>query len=204
MLMAFSMRCWFVPMLSLSRSWCALLLGCLPGLLWAGSIQILDARLAATTDGFLLRADSAIELNATIERGLRSGVPLYFNIDFGLYQHRRFWWDKRILEIRRRYSLVYYELTRHYRISTVGLEQARNFRSLLDALDYLGTIRDLPLRAQPEQTFEGLLPLKSELRYRAELDIELDVDALPLALRPQVLVSSAWRLRSEEYHWRVD
>ncbi|MBX2824144.1 MAG: DUF4390 domain-containing protein [Gammaproteobacteria bacterium] len=176
----------------------------LPAAVWAGSIRILDAELSPQQDGFLLRADSDIELNATIERGLQSGVPLYFNVDVDLFQQRRFWWDRHILEVRRRYSLVYYELTRHYRISALGLDQTRNFRSLLDALDYLGTIRDLPIGSTQEHLLDGRLPLQPQLHYRAALNIALDVGALPLALRPQALVSSAWRLRSEEYHWRVD
>jgi len=162
----------------------------------AGSILIEAAQLTPQDKGYLLDADTTIELNPTIERGLQSGVPLYFNLDFRILRYRRFWWDSKVWVGRRRFSLVYYELTRHYRVSVVGEDVARNFRSLLDALEYAGTLRDWSLELD-----ETLDPNE---RYRAEIQYGLDLDALPLALRPQVLVSSAWRLRSEEFHWYIN
>lgn len=167
----------------------------LPILAFAGSISISAARLLPEPEGFTLEVDSEIELNQTLERGLQNGVPLYFNVELRLHHHRRFWFDRVVAKSLRRYSLVYYELTRHYRISVVGEDVTRNFRSRLDALEYLGNIRDLQLPLEQ--------PLNPEFSYRAEFEFALDVDALPLALRPQALLSSAWRLNSEEFHWRV-
>ncbi len=174
----------------------AMVLTVLPILGFAGSISISAARLIPQPEGYTLEVDSSIELNQTLQRGLENGVPLYFNAELRLQHHRRFWFDRMVSKTQRRYSLVYYELTRHYRISVVGEDVTRNFRSQLDALEYLGNIRDLLLPLKQ--------PLNPEFNYRAEFELALDVGALPLALRPQALVSSAWRLHSEEYHWRVN
>lgn len=182
-----------------SGSWRAmigLLVLLMPCWVVAGSIAISAARLLPQPAGFTLEVDSAIELNQTLRRGLENGVPLYFNVELRLQHHRRFWFDRMVSRTQRRYSLVYYELTRHYRISVVGEDITRNFRSRLDALAYLGNIRDLLLPLEQ--------PLNPEFDYRAEFEFALDVGALPLALRPQALVSSAWRLHSEEFHWRVN
>ena len=143
-----------------------------------------------------LQAMARVELNATIEAGLQSGVPLHFNADVAIKKVRTWWWDKTVARYRRTYVLVYYELTRHYRISVVGEDVIRNFRSLLDALDFLGEIREMPL--------EPFVNFNQRRKYYAQIRLSLDVGALPLPLQPQTLVSSAWRLSSEEYQWPIN
>ena len=162
----------------------------------AGTITVSEAQLLHEDNRITASVFAEIELNNTVERGLQSGVPLFFNADLKLVRPRILWWDSTLAESRRRYSLVYYELTRHYRISAVDSEAARNFRSLLAALEYLGNVRNLWL--------EHHSPLDSSVQYKVVFDFHLDADALPLALRPQALVSSDWRVVSEEFVWHLN
>lgn len=162
----------------------------------ASSIEFSYVRVNLVDQQYFLDAQASLELNRTIERGVQSGVPIFFNADARVMQVRPFFWDKKIGEFRRRFSLVYYELTRHYRVSAVGEEFTRNFRSLLDALEYIGTIRELPIVRAEE--------LDDNLNYRGEITLALDVSALPLLLTPQTLVSSVWRLRSDEFEWQIN
>ena len=144
----------------------------------------------------LLDATAKIELNPSIESGLNSGVPLYFNATIEINKARRWWPDATLHKQVRRFSLVYYELTRHYRVSWLDESRSRNFRSLLDALESIGTLRSLPL-----QLDEALQPGQT---YRARVNLALDQNALPLALRPVAFVNSSWRLESEEYRWQIN
>ena len=145
---------------------------------------------------YVLDADASVELNDTIEAGLASGVPLYFNTKVSIDRQRLFWFDSTVYEANRRFALVYYELTRHYRVSVVNENQARNFRSLLDALEYIGAIRDIELMSVDT--------LQQDKRYRGTIELSLDVNALPLPLRPLLFVSSDWRVRSVAHSWMIE
>jgi len=162
----------------------------------AAGIAVNSAQIQGEHGNLWLDAQAKIELNGTIEAGLQNGVPLHFNTDVTIKKIRTLWWDKTVAQYRRTYVLVYYELTRHYRVSVVGEDIIRNFRSLMDALHYLGEIDNLSL--------EPFINMNKRRKYFAVVKLSLDAGALPLPLQPQILVSSAWRLRSEEYQWPLN
>ena len=145
---------------------------------------------------YVLSANAVIELNQVIENGLYSGVPLFFNATLKITRTARWWLDRTVFSQTARFSLVYYELTRHYRVTGTGQMESRNFRSLLDALDYIGTLRNLPVQLSDT--------LRDEHSYIASLNLTLDEKSLPLALQPFVFVGSAWRLHSEDYSWPIN
>ncbi len=161
-----------------------------------GELQTGEKASGENTQQLLLDATASIELNQSIESGLSSGVPLYFNATIEITKANRWWPDTTLHKQVRRYSLVYYELTRHYRVSWLDESRSRNFRSLLDALESIGTMRGLPL--QLDQA------LQADQIYRARVQLTLDQNALPLALRPVAFVNSGWRLKSEEYQWQIN
>lgn len=162
----------------------------------AAGISFSGAEIRNETDRHFLNAQADVKLNSTIEAGLHSGVPLHFNTDVTIKKVRTWWRDKTVAQYRRTYVLVYYELTRHYRVSVVGEDIIHNFRSLFDALDYLGNIEQLSL--------EPFISMNKRRKYFAVIELSLDERALPLPLQPQILVSSAWRLDSQEYRWPID
>lgn len=160
------------------------------------SIEYSDAELVTLEERLHLDADGSIELNQSIETGLASGVPLFFNTTFTIEKINPWWFDTVVHSQVFRYSLVYYELTRHYRVSWLHESRSRNFRSLIDALDSIATLRNMPLEISNE--------VVNDKPYQATLRLALDQNALPLALRPVAFVNSAWRLRTEEYRWQIN
>ena len=162
----------------------------------SAAIKYSQARLVQREEQLLLIASANIELNSSIESGLSSGVPLYFNAILKVKKSNAWWPDKTVYKKVYRYSLVYYELTRHYRVSWLDESRSKNFRSLLDALASIGTVRSMPTLA-PQDLLEGH-------KYHASLRLALDQNALPLALRPLAFVNSGWRLKSEEYQWQIN
>ena len=145
---------------------------------------------------YFLTADAAIELDDAVERGLASGVPIYFNAELEIHQIRKWWFDKRVHKSIIRFSLVYYELTRHYRVTMPGDARANNFRSLLDALEFIGSLRRMPIETDSQLVDGG--------NYSASIELLLDQNSLPLALRPVAFLSSAWRVESEAFHWLIN
>lgn len=160
------------------------------------AIKYSQAKLVQREQQLLLDASASIELNSSIESGLSSGVPLYFNAILEIKKSKAWWPDSTVYRKVYRYSLVYYELTRHYRVSWLDESRSKNFRSLLDALASIGTVRNMPILDSQE------LPEGHD--YHASLRLALDQNALPLALRPLAFVNSGWRLKSEEYQWQIN
>ena len=163
----------------------------------AADIAFERARLARLPDRLALDARAEIQLPTAVRAGLDSGVPLEFVVALEVREPRRWWWDPRRASARWRYRLEYYELTRHYRLGSEDAGTGGNYRSLLRALEALGTLRGLTVaEADPEGVLVELRPGDA-----ATLEMRLDTGALPPPLRP--LASSSWRVRSEPLAWRV-
>ncbi len=182
-----------------------LLLVSLPVAASADSIDITYAAVQADETKTVISANAIIELNSTIERGLKSGVPLEFVVDVKIIQPSRWWFDKTLVSAQRRYSLTYYELTRHYRVSVIDEDITVNFRSLLTALEYMGDIAGIQIDDNsntsdhpPAEHWRSMADAQGAIR------VFLDTASLPLPLRPQLLVSDSWRLHSEEYRWAIN
>jgi len=175
----------------------------------AGYINIDSARLSESGNGWLLSANADIQLTPRIRQGLDSGVPLQFIVDFRIKQPRPLWPDKTVLAIQQRYRLIYYVLTRHYRLQRIDsvpgssvasrnqestIDNSQNFRSLLTALNSLGRVDGIQVVKPDGIEHSGAL--------YGELSLRLDDKALPLPL--QSLFSSAWKLASEDYAWPIN
>ena len=158
------------------------------------SLHSVDGRL-------LLDAQADIQLPQEVRQGLDSGVPLDFIVELSVHEPRRFIPDPKRLAGQWRFRLVYYELTRHYRLGSSDTGSARNYRSVLTALDALGKLRDLDIGT-------GTLPATGRDQsdadagaWQATLDMRLDTRGLPLPLQP--LIGTSWRMRSAPFSWRV-
>lgn len=159
-----------------------------------GLIELSNVELEQSSGYLQLRAGARIRLPPTIQAGLDSGVPLTFVLNLSVRKQKRFWPDSRVFESARHYTLTYYELTRHYRVSELETDNSRNFRSLSAALAGLGQLGRMNFPVDEQQ--EKLLKRKSLV---AIVDMRLSKSALPLPLQP--IIRSSWTLQSEEYRW---
>lgn len=164
----------------------------------SGHISIQSAELQQQNDRWWFGYRASIDLPSEIRLGLESGVPLQFIVSLQVKKPTKLWRDEVLLTAKHRVRLVYYELTRHYRIQVVGTSQSVNKRSLLSALDELGRLRMMDVTDSVRNS--ALLADSTQSRV-ATFSIRLDQQALPLPL--QTLFSSNWRLVSEEYVWRL-
>ena len=161
-----------------------------------GAIVVREASLRRQAASWLLDLHADIELSPEIRAGLDSGVSLEFVLELELKEPRLFLPDATRLEAVRRYELTFYELTQHYRVRSVDDGDGRNYRSLLAALDGLGTLRGVELSGSADAPVSRPMPDTLE----AELVLRLDQGALPLPLRS--IVGAAWRLDSGRHLWR--
>ncbi len=184
-----------------------------------GHIEIQSASLRNSPVGLQLVATADIQLSPEMRQGLNSGVPLQFIVDFRIKRNRAFWFDDTVFEYQHRLSLIYYELTRHYRLQSLTTGESGNYRSLLAALEELGRLQGVVVSeldefdsdefgsswsAEAGSDIEGSNdsgPDQQSQLYGL-LNVRLDDNALPLPLQP--LLSSTWKLASEDFAWSIN
>jgi hypothetical protein len=157
--------------------------------------RISQAELALDNSHYVLNADIDYRFSETAIDALRNGVPLTLVLHLKLKRLRAYWWDETILSEQRLLRIRYHPLTKLFQLSyNSGAPQ--NFASLSALLDAMGTLRRMPvLRADRISKGE---------HYRASLSVRLDIESLPLPLRPIAYVTPAWYLNSPLYQWQVE
>lgn len=189
-----------------------------------GHIAIQSASLRKSAVGLQLVATADIQLSPEMRQGLNSGVPLQFIVDFRIKRNRPYWFDDTLLEHQHRLSLIYYELTRHYRLQSLTTGESGNYRSLLTALETLGRLQGIVVSELEEfdsdmfdsngsadagfnsegsnNEASGNSGRVKQAKLYGLLNVRLDDNALPLPLQP--LLSSTWKLASEDFAWSIN
>ncbi|BBL76521.1 DUF4390 domain-containing protein [Methylomagnum ishizawai] len=157
--------------------------------------RILDAQLVPIADQYALNADIDYRFSAPAIDALEHGVPLTVVIQFKIQRHRDYWLDETLLSESRRFFIHYHPLAKTYQIANESSGATRDFASLRASLDALGEIRGW--RALPKAAFAP------GREYWVGLAAKLDIEALPLPLRPLAYVSPGWYLGSPWFRWRV-
>jgi len=173
----------------------------------AASLALLPALPTAAADhGFrILRAeirpdaeDGVLLLDADIDYrfsepaidALRNGVTLTLVWQVKIKEERGWWWEGAVLEESHSFRIRYHALSKLYQI--LG-DPPHNFVSMNALLEAMEIVRGLPLAGRPD--------LRKGERYRASLAVGLDIESLPLPLRPVAYVTPAWYLVSPVYEW---
>ena len=139
-----------------------------------------------------------LTLNPKIEEALSKGIPIDIVIDIKLLRKRWWWRDVLITDWTLTRRLQFHALSRQYLVTSPQEERAtESFSSLAQALDWLGDVRDLriPLTAKKE-----LLP---DARHLVSLRARLDIEALPVIMRPLAYATPSWRLNTGWREWPV-
>lgn len=158
----------------------------------ASGIEVKQAALAPTDDGYALAADFAIDLGPRFEEAVSRGVPLHFLLEFDLTRARWYWSNEHVAGRTINYRLAYNALTRHYRLSAGALHQ--NFDSLADALRVLARITSLPVVDKGE--------LKPGEAYSAALRLSLDRSQLPKPFQVDAIGNKDWQMDAKVHRWQ--
>jgi len=182
-----------------ARAFRLAVLAALAALLWlalpvcADDIEVANARLTATDEGYALDADFEFNLNPRLEDALAKGVPLFFVIEFEAERPRWYWWNERVVQKTLQIRLSYNALTRQYRVSSGGA-LSQNFGSLIEAQRAVARVRDWLVleRAQvkPDETF--LIALR----------MRLDLSQMPKPFQVSAITNRDWVLASDWQRWR--
>lgn len=164
------------------------LLACAPsGARAAEGIELVDAQLEATDDGYRLSSTFTVELTRSLEDALMRGVPLYFNLQVEVSRSRWYWFDEVAVKASRSIRLSYNLLTQQYRASIDG-SLHRNFSRLDDMLALL--------RRPGRWMIADSAALQRDATYTVSVQMSLDTSQLPKPIQVSAMGSGDWRLSS--------
>lgn len=154
----------------------------------ADGIEITQAHLENTEEGYKLSASFSFELNHGLEEAITHGVPLYFTTEVMLMRPRWYWFDEKAVNTSQTTRISYNVLTRQYSAAVLGSLQ-QNFSSLQEVL---------ALVRRPNR---WLVAEHGELNhgatYKVSIRMRLDVAQLSKPFQVNALNNSDWRLSSD-------
>lgn len=151
------------------------------------SIQHAETRLVEKV--YQLDAKLDYTLSDEVKDALNNGISIPLVLSIEVKRERWYIWDEKVAALKQYYQLKYYALSRQYVIHYQNTGFQKAFSTLEAALNYLGELVDFPLL---DKTL-----VNSGEDYLVYLRIYLDIEALPVPLRPIAYFSAQWRLTSE-------
>ncbi|QJD29141.1 DUF4390 domain-containing protein [Methylococcus geothermalis] len=139
-----------------------------------------------------LDADIDYHFSETAIEAMHNGVPLVLVMRLRVKRVRPWWWDEPVIAENHRRTIRFHPLARAYQLTRAESGITENFASLRALLEELGETRNLPV---------GAMKALAGGEYRAALSVTLDIESLPLPLRPTAYLSPQWHLNSPWFQW---
>jgi len=154
----------------------------------ADGVDIVQAHLESSDEGYRVSSTFAFDLNHGLEEAINRGIPLYFTTELELKRPRWYWFDEKAITTSQTIRISYNVLTRQYHAGIDGRLQ-QSFTSLDDALSLI--------RRPSRWVFADRGALKSGETYSVAIRMRLDVAQLPKPFQINALNNSDWRLSSD-------
>ena len=138
---------------------------------------------------FLVDAEIDYRFSDKAIEALVNGVPLTLEVHVQLRDRDAWIWQDDLIDLRLRYRIRYLALAAVYQVVDLQSDTHQNFHTQRSAFEALGDIRNLSLISADK--------LQKGRSYRLSLRSSLDIEALPLPLRPMAYVTSSWKLSSD-------
>jgi hypothetical protein len=144
---------------------------------------------------YVLDATVEYEFSEKALEALDNGVPLTLEMHLQLRRKGAWLWEEDELDSHLRFQLRYHALASLYQLLDLQSGQQQSFATRDAAIAALGEIHSLPVIAHKQ--------LEPGEVYELRLRTFLDIDALPLPLRPMAYLSPSWNLSSKSKTWRI-
>jgi hypothetical protein len=183
-------------MTRIARILAVVLLCCLPFAVAAEGVEFRRIALTLSEDGrILLDADIGYDLNDTVSEALENGVPLTFETHVQMRRAEAWIWESDVVEHRLRTVLRYRPLSGMYELRNLQGNERLAFATRDAALRTLGKIVAMPIIDRAE--------LELDEDYLVRIMVQLDIESLPLPMRPIAYIKGDWSISSEPWEWRL-
>lgn len=140
-----------------------------------------------------------LPLNPRTEEALSKGIPIDVVIEINMAKHRRWWRNRVVTDTVLRRRIQFHALSRQYRVSGLNDHQpAESFGSLSLALAHAGALEEFIIPLSPKKEVEP------GARYLLQLRARLDIEALPMLMRPLAYTMPSWRLSTGWTEWLIE
>jgi len=163
----------------------------LPALSQAADYKILTQTCRSTEDAFVVDANIDFDFSDKAIEALQNGVPLTLELHLQVRRKGAWLWERDLMDSRLRYQIRYHALASVYQVINLQTNAQESFVTREVAISALGDILALPV-IKHDKMEKGKI-------YSVGLKASLDVDALPLPLRPLAYLSPSWNQSSK---WR--
>jgi hypothetical protein len=152
----------------------------------------------STLDNRVLHVNARFELpvNPRIEEAIRASRLTY---DWEVWPNRWWWWNRVVTDRILRRRIQFHALSRQYLVS--GLlenDASESFGSLGQALVYAGTLDQYRIVITAKKEIEA------DARYLLVLRARLDIEALPMLMRPLAYATPSWRRSTGWTEWPIE
>ncbi len=154
--------------------------------------HINKVKISVVDDAYVVSAQITYQLSPEALEALQNGVPLFWTIRIKAEQ-QVFFLAKTLVEHNLHYQLRYHALLNMYRVNNEETGETFNFSQLANALASISQIKALPVIAQHAISTPAATTIK--------IKIVLNLDALPLPLRPFARLNHQWSLSSNWTSW---
>lgn len=168
---------------------------CFSSPLMANLFKIEKANAILVKQQYVVNATIQYQFTEKALEALKNGVPLTLNIRLYLQKSDAWFWKPNLIERTFRYQLRFHPLTETYQVWDLAASDKQSFETLDAAKDLLGEMMNLPL-AQENKLQKGT-------QYKLSIKAFLDIEALPLPLRPLAYISSAWDMESDWFSFTL-
>jgi len=174
-------------------AWALLVILAVMGTAVADDFDVVEARTYLDDGIYELDAQIDYDFSERALEALENGVPLTLEVHLQVRRADGWIWENSLVDQRLRYRIRYKPLSERYLVSQLPGEVGPTYISREAALAALGEIRGIDLisesRLQPDEDYE--------VHIRASLDIE----ELPLPLRPMAYLRPSWKQSSKWTKW---
>jgi hypothetical protein len=147
------------------------------------------------TEGDMLVMDAQLDFGfseVAIE-ALDNGVPLTVEVHVQLRSTDAWIWDPSLVDQRLRYVIRYKPLSERYLVIRLPGNGGRSYVTRDAAVAALGDLRDLELVSTDR--------LEADKHYEIHLQAALDIEELPLPLKPVAYLFPSWKLSTGWTKW---
>ncbi|MCP3870880.1 MAG: DUF4390 domain-containing protein [Gammaproteobacteria bacterium] len=146
-------------------------------------------------DSYLMNAKIDYRFTDEVLEALENGVPITLEVHVQIRRKGAWVWERDLLDFRSRHQIRYHALASVYQVVDMQSGDRQNFATQMSALSALGNITALPLISKAD--------LEPDRKYILAVRSRLDIESLPLPLRPMAYITPAWNLDSEWSSWRL-
>ncbi len=155
-----------------------------PGVMAYSGFKIEAVETHAIGDELVMDLHFSPQLSPVALEALDNGVPLTLEVYLQVRSSTAWIWDSSLVDRRLRYGIRYQPLAGQYLVGPVS-GTGHSYVTRDAAIAALGDLRNIPLLKRSE--------LKDGIKYEIDLKVSLDIEDLPLPLRPMAYLLPSWK-----------